>query len=115
VGALLGDGIFRFDYLIPAELFPFAFIGSGLLFWASHRARSQQKLIVSGIALTAGSLVAGQLLAMVTGLASGETEPVGLPWILVMGSIIVYILGLVGIGVGGIFLLRDLFLPSPKS
>ena len=39
------DRIPRFDYLMPAELFPAALIGGGLLVWASTRARSHRALI----------------------------------------------------------------------
>ncbi len=55
------------------------------------------------------------MLAVVTGLASGETEPVGWWWALVVASIAVYSLALVAIGVGGVLLLSDLFKPSRLS
>jgi hypothetical protein len=60
-------------------------------------------------------LLGGQELAEVTGLASGETEPAGWWWALVLASIVVYSLALVVIGVGGVLLLRDLFKPSRLS
>jgi len=101
--------VFRFDYLMPAELFPLALAGGGLLLWAALRARSQVRLIGWGLGLAAGLLVAGQALAVVTGLASGESEPAGLWWMLVLGSLIVYSLAVVAIGVGGLRLLRVLF------
>jgi len=53
-------------------------------------------------------VVASQLLAVVTGLASGETEPVGWQWALVLGMILGYNLALVVTGIGGLRLLRDL-------
>ena len=46
---------------------------------------------------------------MVTGLASGETEPGGWQWVLVLASLAIYSLALAAVGVGGILLLRDLF------
>ena len=46
----LQEGIFRFDYLMPAELFLIAVVGAGLLLWASKRARLQRGLIRWGIA-----------------------------------------------------------------
>lgn len=100
---------FHFDWLMPAELFPFALAGLVLLLWAALRARSQVKLIAWGIGITALSLLGGQALASLTGLASGETEPAGWPWAMVLGSIALYALALMVIGVGGILLLRDLF------
>jgi hypothetical protein len=56
-------------------------------------------------------LVGAQALAEVTGLASGEIEPVGWPWALVFSSLIAFILAIIGVGVGGVLLLRDLFRP----
>lgn len=46
--SLLLDGVFRFDYMMPAELGPVALAGAGLLLWAALRARSQVKLIGGG-------------------------------------------------------------------
>ena len=37
----VSSGMFRFDYLMPAELFPFAFVGALLLLWAAQRARAR--------------------------------------------------------------------------
>lgn len=105
---------FRFDYLMPAELFPATLVGGGLLIWAALRAHSRRRLIGWGLGIAVGLLVGGQVLAVVTGLASGETEPTGWWWALVLASIVVYSLALVVIGVGGVLLLRDLFKP-PRS
>jgi hypothetical protein len=43
-------------------------------------------------------------------LASGETETGGWQWILVLASLGTYSLALVVIGIGGVLLVRDLFL-----
>jgi hypothetical protein len=107
--------VFRFDYLMPAELFPFALVGGGLLLWAALRERSHRHLIGWGLGSAAGLLVGGQLLAVGTGLASGETEPVGWWWILVLASLAIYSLALVAVGVGGILLLHDLFNKNGSS
>jgi hypothetical protein len=101
--------VFRFDYLMPAELFPLALIGGGLLTWAALRARSRLKLVALALGIALVFLVGSQALAVVTGLASGETEPVGLPWIMTLAMIGVYTLAVIAIGVGGILLLRDIF------
>jgi hypothetical protein len=42
-------------------------------------------------------------------LASGETEPTGLSWALVVTALVIYVLALVVMGIGGFLLLRDLF------
>jgi hypothetical protein len=101
--------VFRFDYLMPAELFPAAFLGGGLLVWASLRARSRRGLIGWGLGLMLGSLVGGQVIASLTGLASGETEPTGWAWALVIAAIAAYTLALVELGIAGIMLVRGLF------
>jgi len=111
--SLVAERIFRFDYLMPAELFPLVIIGSGLLLWAALRARSRGKLIGLGLGSAVGLLVLGQVLAVVTGLASGEAEPSGLRWALVISFLAAYVLAVIVIGVGGVLLLRDLF-KSPR-
>ena len=111
----ISRGRFRIDYLMPAELFPFALAGGLLLLWAAIRARSQRGLIGWGLGIAAGLLVGGQALAVATGLASGETEATGWQWALVLGSLIAYILALIAVGVGGVLLLRTLYKPKKES
>ena len=105
----------RFDYLMPAELFPVVLAGAGLLLWAALRARSRRELIGWGIAMMLALLVGGQVVASATGLASGETEPAGWPWVVVIASIVGYTLVLVEIGVAGVLLVRDVFRDSEKE
>ncbi|MBI5963440.1 MAG: hypothetical protein HY863_08205 [Chloroflexi bacterium] len=109
VGSLILAGMFRLDYLMPAELFPVALLGGLLLFWASLRAHSHRKLIGWGLLIAVILLFGGQGLAVVTGLASGETEPTPLLVALVLTPIIIYALALAAVGVGGVQLSRDLF------
>jgi MFS family permease len=104
--------MFQFDYLMPAELGLFAFGGGILLLVAAIRARSHVKLIGWGLGIALAFVVGGQAIAMVTGLASGATEPTGWQWMLVLGSLAAYSLAIVAIGVGGILLLRDVFKPD---
>jgi hypothetical protein len=101
--------IFRFDYLMPAELFPAALVGGAALLWAALRARLRRRPIAWSLGVAVALLVGSQVLAVVTGLASGETEPAGWPWALVLASLAGYALALVAMGVGGALLLRDLF------
>lgn len=110
--SLITRPVFRFDFLMSAELFPAALLGGGLLIWAALRARARRGLIGWAFGVAVVALVGGQALAVVTGLASGATEPVGVWWALVLGSIAVYILALVIMGIAGILLLRDLFKTS---
>jgi hypothetical protein len=112
--AFMVERMFLFDYLMPAELFPVALMGGGLLMWAALRAHSRRGIIGWSLGAAAGLLVGGQALAVATGLASGATEPTGWQWALVLGSLVVYSLALVVIGIGGLLLLRDL-LKTPRS
>ena len=106
---LIGERALRIDYLMPAELFPFALVGGGLLMWAALRAHSRRGLIAWGLAVAVGLLIAGQVLATVTGLASGETEPTGGWWALVVASLVIYTFTLAEIGAAGVLLVRDAF------
>jgi hypothetical protein len=56
-----------------------------------------------------GLLAGGQALAVATGLGSGETEPAGWPWVLVIASLAGYTLALVVVGIAGVLLARALF------
>ena len=109
---MLQRPLFRFDWLMPAELFPFALAGGILLIWAALRVHSHRKLIIWSFFIEIGSLVGGQILAVVTGLASGATAPAGLPWALVIASIVIYCLALITEGIGGALLLKELFKPA---
>ncbi|MEA4882940.1 MAG: hypothetical protein VB144_04600 [Clostridia bacterium] len=108
----ISRGAFRFDYLMPAELFPIAFVGALLLLWAARRARSHQKLIGWGFGGAVAFLGGGQLYAVVSGLASGATEPTGWVWALVIASIALYSLALIEIGIAGILLVRKVHSPQ---
>lgn len=107
--AWIADRIFRLDYLMPAELAPAAFLGGGLLLWAALRAHARRGLIGGGLGLMLAMLVGGQALAVVSGLASGATEPTGWVWILVLTSLAVYTLAIVEVGTAGVLLVRDVF------
>lgn len=100
---------FLLDYLMPMELFLFALVGSGLLLWATLRAHSRAKYIAWGIGVAICMFVGVQWFAVVTGLASGETEPTGWIWGIAIASMIVYVLGIVLAGTGGALLLKDLY------
>lgn len=107
---LARGGGFGMDYLMPAELFPVAIIGGLLLLWAALRAHSRQRLIGWGLVAAVVLLFGGQALAVVTGLATGEIEPVGWPWVAVLASIAGYTLAVMVVGIGGVLLVRDVFI-----
>ncbi len=104
----ISSGMLRFDWLMPAELFPVALVGALLLLWAAKRARSQRRLIGWGLVAMVVFLIGGQALAVVTGLASGAVEPTGWPWALVVASIGLYSLALIATGIAGVLLVRRL-------
>jgi hypothetical protein len=106
---LARGGGFGMDYLMPAELFPMVVLGGVLLLVAALLARRRVKWIAWGLGLAVALLVGGQVLAVVSGLANGDTKPEGLPWVLVIASIVGYILAVIAVGVGGVLLARDLF------
>jgi hypothetical protein len=109
---LVERGLFRFDYLMPAEFFFFALAGGILLIWAAVRAKSKQLMIGWSISFAVFTLISMQGLAVASGLASGRTEPHGFWLIIVMMLLIMYILSLILCGIAAILLLRDLFKPS---
>jgi len=102
------SGRFRLDYLMPAELFPAALLGGVLLVWAALRARSRVRPIGASLALAVALLVGLQALAVVTGLASGRTEPGGWAWALVLAALAGFTLALLALAVEGTLLARDL-------
>ena len=103
------SGRLRFDWLMPAELFPAAIVGGVLLLVGAWRARSQLRVVSWTLGLMVAFLVGSLLLALITGLASGRTEPGGWQSVLVSGGIVAYALGLVVLGVAGVLLLTNLF------
>lgn len=115
---LIQTGQFQFDYLIPAELFPLAMIGGGLLIWAAIRARVWLKLISWSLGLAAFFLVASQAVAIYSGLATGAIPATGWQWVLVVALLVGYIIAVLVMGVGGLMLLFELFTrtkPTEKS
>ena len=100
---------FLLDYLMPMELFPSVIAGSVLLLWATLRAHSRLKFIVWGVGIAVFMFFGVQGFAVITGMASGETEPTGWMWGIVITSLGVYILAVMLVGTGGALLLKDLF------
>jgi hypothetical protein len=106
---LIAEGAFRFDYLMPAELFPAALSGGLLLLWAAIRMRWGRRLIAWGLGLAVVLLFGAQALAEVTGLASGAAEVAMVWWVVVLATMALYSMAVIAVGVGGFLLLRALF------
>jgi hypothetical protein len=99
-------GPFRVDYLMPAELFPLALAGGLLLLWAALRARSGVARVAWSLGIAVAALVASQVLAVVTGLASGAQEAEGWRWALVIAGLGIYVLALGALALTGVRMSR---------
>ncbi len=110
------EGPFNFDYLIPAELFPLALLGGAFLILAEllagQKGHLHRRLIFWGIGIALAMLAGGQFVAVASGLASGAAQPPSIWWTVVLGALAFYVLGLMVMGIGGLLLLRDLFIPA---
>ena len=95
------DGIYRFDYLMPAELGILVFAGGATLIWGAMRTGYRRRIIFWGFGLAAGSI------AIL--MAFGDVEPGSLEWAIAIGLLVTYALAIMIMGVGGILLWRDLF------
>lgn len=111
---IVNRGRFHVDFLMPAEFFRVALLGSGLLFLTSWRFPRRRKQIGWGLAAAVITLVVSQGLAIVTGLASGEREPNGIWMALVFALLAAYVLALISVGIAGILFLRDLLRPASQ-
>jgi hypothetical protein len=105
---LVSQGIFRFDFLMPLELFPAELVGGGLLIWAALRMYARKKLIIWSFVSAIAMFILSQAVAVITGLASGDTEPAGLPLFTVTFLVAVCIFSIIALGVGGIILFKKL-------
>jgi hypothetical protein len=108
-----GDGIFRFDYLLPAELGLVILVGAVLLLADAVWTHLYLKLIGWAMGVAIIIPIIGQIIASVTGLASGETEPGGWEWALVLASLAILYLAVIALGTGGVMLTRALFKTTP--
>jgi hypothetical protein len=107
--------VFRFDYLMPLELFPLMLAGGAFLIWAAIRARAYVKWLSWSVGVAAGLLVTGQLLAVLMGWASGRTQPSSEGILIAQIFIGIYILAITVAGVGGILLIIKIFKPKKNN
>jgi len=105
---LAQTGMPLFDYLMPAELFPVALAGTVILLLAAFRLGIYKKKIGISAAVFIGAPLLGQAVAVVTGLASGETEIGGIEWAAVLVLLAVFIAAEVFLGIAGIGLARKI-------
>jgi len=106
--SLIMDGRFRFDYLMPAELFFLSLGGGALLIWAAIRAHSRLKMIAWSLGVGIVLFFGSQGLAVITGLADGRVGEES-PWfIVIISMLILFILAMVSLFIGGILLCKDI-------
>lgn len=103
-----GHGV-RLDYLMPGELYPLVVLGGGALLSASLIVRWRRVLVGISFGATALLFALVDVLAVVTGLASGRTAATGWPLALVAGTYALYALAVAGTFVLGVLLCRALF------
>lgn len=101
------------DYLMLAELFPAVALGMALLLAASLMTRLYRKWFIWGCAATVATLVGGQLIAMLSGLASGAREPEGIFFAIVIGFIVLFDLIVIAFAILAVFLIKKLFQKQP--
>lgn len=111
----LMSGEFRFDYLMPAELFLLVFVGAVLLLVVSLQSRYFRVYIAIGFSCAVLLFFGMQAVAFLSGLASGETAEGGWAWTVVIAMIILYIAAVIELGVMGVVLTKKLFAPKPAA
>jgi len=109
--SIIGSAVshrFLCDYLMPAELFPVAFVGALALLWAAMRVRILHKTLGLLTLAMVIFLAGGQLIAVLTGLASGAVKPGGWQMALALAGIVLYTLAVISLGITGINLIKKL-------
>jgi hypothetical protein len=102
---------FLFDYLMPAEFFPLAIAGSGMMLWAAIRAKHLARPVSWALDGVVGFLVFCQATAIFTGLSTGAVSG-GWQEALVFGLLAGYVLSVIAMGVLGSRLIKFLFKKS---
>jgi hypothetical protein len=94
---------------MPAEFFPFAIVGSGVLLWAGIRVRYLARPISWALDGVVGLLLLSQAVAVFTGLANGTVSGGGWQQTLATALLAGYVLSVIIMGVLGIYLVKKLF------
>jgi hypothetical protein len=104
-----------FDFLILAELFPVIVLGLVLLVLASLLSRIFRKWFIWGSIVALVSLVFGQILAVSSGLASGDIPASGGIFITVNGTMILFNIIVIALAILAIVLLRRIYRKKPEQ
>ncbi|HCZ07197.1 MAG: hypothetical protein PWP37_429 [Thermotogota bacterium] len=88
--ALATRGLFLYDFLMPMELFLLSLIGGiGMVVLSKLRGVKFRKLLIFLVLLVA-DLLATQAYANLSGLAHGDTEPVGIHLLMIVVFVSLY-------------------------
>jgi len=99
---------FIIDYLMPAELFPAALIGSIIISYVSAVSKLYLKSSVINFIILILSFFGINFAAVITGLASGDYPPEGYRFVIVIFLLIIYILSVISEGVLSILIILKL-------
>jgi hypothetical protein len=113
--SLVMEGRFRFDYLMPAELFFLSLGGGALLIWAAIRSHSRLKMVAWSLGVGIVLFFGSQGLAVITGLADGRVGEES-PWFIVLMSMLaIFILAMVSLFIGGVLQCKDIYRSKSSS
>jgi hypothetical protein len=112
LASLAGSGVFRFDFLLPAEVFPVPAAGFLAAFAAALIARRRRILIGAAFGAGLAALAGAQALAAASGLADGSRAAEGPLWYLAAGGLFGFMAALAVAAFGAGLLARDLFRPE---
>jgi hypothetical protein len=111
---LLQSGLFRFDFLMPAEMAVFFLIGGILLLGALRLSGGENRLIPAGFWTAAGAfLLLSILMPIVSHFGGASAKRAWAPAAIVL--IVVYTIAVVLECAGGVQLVYRLFRPEPAG
>lgn len=104
----IDTGTVQIDWLMPAAMFVFYGVGAAMLVLVAIGTHRRRRLVVGSVTAAVVTLFAAQGLALISGMASGQTEPTGWTWTLTLMLLAVHTVAVITTGVGGVRLSRDL-------
>lgn len=107
--AVARPGGFRFDYLMPFEIYPLTLVGLVLVLIASLRSRLRRRAVGISIGMMLGGVVLGAVAATVTGIANSVETLETWRYAVVIAFGAASIVGQVALIAVGVMLIRDLF------
>lgn len=109
------DKAFRFDFLIPLELFIFIILGGVLLTYVAYKQRKRFGLTLTELISAVVTLALSQLIAVVSGLAADKSGKPAYIWAIIAILIISYWVCCIGLIISGIRLAREIFVKKHNN